>query len=313
MRAAGGTRLRWDDVDPDVRAALEAALGAAVVEARSEAGGFSPGLAARCRLADGRRVFVKAVSPEQNPTACRIHRREAEVAAQLPARVPAPRLLHVHDDGRWVALVFDEVAGRQPAEPWRWEDLDVVVPALRRFADEATPTPVPGLQTVAERYGAALDGWRRLAAGDGDPSPYGADVVALVDRLAELEAPWAEVAAGETLLHTDLRADNLLLTDDGDVVLVDWPWACNGAAFVDLVFLLPSVGLGQGPTPAAVVERYGLFADVDPGALRSLVAALAGFFVRQSLDPAPPGLPTLRPFQRAQAEVALGWLAPWVR
>jgi len=308
VRAAGGARLAWADVDPAVRSAIEGALGAEVVEARSEAGGFSPGLAARCRLSDGRRVFVKAVSPDQNPTACRIHRREAEVAAQLPPHVPAPRLRHVHDDGHWVALVFDEVAGRQPEEPWRWAELDVVVPALRRFAADATPTPVPGLQTVEERYGAVFDGWRRLAGGDGDPSPYGPAVVASIDRYAELEAPWAAGTGGDTLLHTDLRADNLLLADDGGVVLVDWPWACNGAAFFDLVLLLPSVGLGGGPTPGEVVRRYDLFADVDPDVLRAVVAALAGFFVRQSLDPAPPGLPTLRPFQRAQAEVALAWL-----
>jgi len=313
MRAAGGARLAWHDVDPAVRAAIEAALGSSVVEARNQAGGFSPGLAARCRLADGRRVFVKAVSPDQNPQACRIHRREVEVASQLPPSVPAPRLRHVHDDGRWVALIFDEVDGRQPEEPWRLDELDVVVPALQRFATSATPSPVAGLQPVADRYADAFDGWRRLAGGDGDPSSYGPTVVDHLDRLAALEAPWAEAAAGDALLHADLRADNLLLTADGQVVLVDWPWACIGAAWVDLVLFLPSVGLGGGPEPEAVVQRYGLLTDVDPDALGSVVAALAGFFVRRSLDPDPPGLPTLRAFQRAQADVALRWLARWLR
>lgn len=313
MRAAGGTRLEWADVDPAVREALEGALGSMVVEARNQAGGFSPGLAARCLLADGRRVFVKAVSPAQNPQACRIHRREAEVAAQLPPSVPAPRLLHVHDDGEWVALAFDEVAGRQPDEPWRWEQLDLVVPGLRRFAEAATPSPVPSLPSVEDRYGAVFDGWRRLAGGDGDPSSYGSEVVAALDRLAELEAGWAEGATGDTLLHTDLRADNVLLTDDGAVVLVDWPWACNGAALVDLVLFLPSVGLGGGPAPTEVIERFGLFADVDRDALGALVVALAGFFVRQSLDDPPPGLPTVRAFQRAQAAVAIDWASQWLR
>lgn len=312
MRASGGRRLTWAEVDPGVRAALEAALGAGVVDSADEPGGFSPGLAARCRLADGRRVFLKAVSPAQNPTACRIHRREAEVAAQLTPDVPAPRLLHVHDDGRWVALAFEEVDGRQPAEPWRLDELDAVVPFLQRTAERLTPSPAPDLPSVQERYGAVFDGWRRIAAGDGDVSSYGPEVAALVDRLAALEAGWEPAAAGTTLLHTDLRADNLLLTPGGDVVVVDWPWACNGAAFVDLVLLLPSVGLGGGPTCAEVVARYGLFGDVDDDALGAVVAALAGFFVRQSLDPTPPGLPTVRAFQRAQAEVALVWARRWV-
>jgi len=311
VRAQGGPRLAWPDVDPRVRAELEAALGAAVVDARNQPGGFSPGLAARCLLADGRRVFLKAVSPAQNVQACRIHRREAEVASQLTAEVPAPRLLHVHDDGHWVALAFEEVEGRQPDEPWRFEELDVVVPALQRTAARLTPTPAPALPSVQDRYRAAFDGWRRIAGGDGDVSSYGPDVVAAVDRFASLERSWEEAAAGDTLLHTDLRADNLLLTPDGEVVLVDWPWACTGAAFVDLVLLLPSVGLGGGPGCGEVVARYDLFADVDEDALGSVVVALAGFFVRQSLDPEPPGLPTLRAFQRAQAEQALAWARRW--
>lgn len=310
MRATGGGRLEWDEIPADVRAAIEGRLGARVVEARNEAGGFSPGLAARCRLADGRRVFLKAVSPDQNPTACRIHRREIEVASQLPEHLPVPRLLGVHDDGRWVALAFEEVAGRQPREPWVREELDRVIPAIRRFSEEATPTPAPGLQTMAERYRASFDGWRRLAAGDGDASTYGPEVVDAIPRLAALEAPWDEAAAGDTLLHTDLRADNLLLTDEGGVVLVDWPWACTGAAFVDLLLLLPSVGLGGGPEPDEVIERHRLLDGVDPDAFLAVFVALAGFFVRQSLDPDPPGLPTVRRFQRAQAEVALRWVLP---
>jgi len=313
VRAAGGTRLEWEDVDPGVRSAIAGALGSEVVEARNQPGGFSPGLAARCHLADGRGVFVKAVSAAQNVQACRIHRREAEVAAQLPGHLPAPRLLHVHDDGHWVALAFEEVDGRPPQEPWLLEELDLVVPALQRFAGAATPTPVPSLQPIARRYGAVFDGWRRLAGGDGDASSYGPDVVAALDRLAALEQPWADAAAGDALLHTDLRADNLLLTEQGEVVLVDWPWACTGAAFVDLVLLLPSVGLGGGPQPSSVVARYGLFADVDDDALGSVVAALAGFFVRQSLEPDPPGLPAVRAFQQAQAEVALDWVRRWLR
>lgn len=313
MRASGGHRIGWDDVAPSVRAVVEDRLGAPVVQAHNQAGGFSPGLAARCLLGDGRRVFVKAVSPDQNPHACRIHRREAEVASQLPAELPAPRLLHVVDDGHWVVLVFEEVEGHQPDEPWTHELLDVVLPALERVAAQVTPTPTPGLPTIEQRYGAAFHGWRDVAGGAVDPASYGPEVVGVVDRLAEVETRWSAAAEGTTLLHTDLRADNMLLTPAGELVLVDWPWACTGAAFVDLVLFLPSVGVGGGPDPQTVVERHGLFRDVDRGGLIAVLAALAGFFVRQSLDPPPPGLPTVRSFQRAQAEVALAWLLPQVR
>jgi len=57
---------------------------------------------------------------------------------------------------------------------------------------------------------------------------------------------WAEHAAGDTLLHADIRADNLLITSR-DPVVIDWPWACRGAAFVDPVLFAPSVAMQGAP------------------------------------------------------------------
>ena len=307
MRASGGRRIEWHDVPPRVRGAVEGALGAHITSAVNQPGGFSPGVAARCELSDGRQTFVKAVSPDQNPHACRIHRREAEIARQLPSWFPAPALRHVVDDGEWVVLVFEEVAGHTPNEPWTWDDLDLVLPAIGDLARRATPSPVDA-QSVVDRHRPVFDGWRRLAAGDGDVSGLGRWAVDHLHELAAREPRWEDAASGDTLLHADLRADNILLGDDGRVWFVDWPWACVGAAFVDVAFMLPSVGLGGGPPPAAVVERYGLFAGVGDEDLVAVVVALAGFFLRSSLDPPPPGIPAVRAFQRAQGDVAVAWL-----
>ena len=38
--------------------------------------------------------------------------------------------------------------------------------------------------------------------------------------------------AGSTLLHNDVRADNVLITAD-KVVFVDWPAACTGAPWFE--------------------------------------------------------------------------------
>ncbi|MEV0623247.1 hypothetical protein AB0I81_58725 [Nonomuraea sp. NPDC050404] len=82
---------------------------------------------------------------------------------------------------------------------------------------------------------------------------------------------------------------------------VDWPWACRGAAWYDRVAMLPSVGMQGGPSPQE------LFTDPDP-AVTVVVAAIAGYFAWQCRQPDPPGLPTVRAFQRAQGVVALDWL-----
>jgi hypothetical protein len=308
VRASGGSRIEWPDVPADVRDAVDRALGSPVVEAASQPGGFSPGVAARCRLADGGRVFVKAVSAAQNRQSPRMHRREAEVAGQLPTSVPAPRLLHVHDDGHWVALAFEDIDGRQPQEPWTLADLDVVMPAIADLGRSAAPAEVAGMATVMDRHRSIFDGWRRLASGDGDLAALPQWVASRIDQLAAIESGWEDAAAGDALLHADLRADNVLIRPDRSVVFVDWPWACRGAAFVDPLLMLWSIGLGDGPDPAMVIERYGLADGVDDGDFLAVSVAVCGFFARSSQDDPPPGLPALRAFQRAQRDVGLAWL-----
>jgi len=71
---------------------------------RYPAGGFSPGVAARLRLADGRRVFLKAISMPPKTRLPREHRREG--GSPRPSGVRAdPALAVSYDEGDWVAIV----------------------------------------------------------------------------------------------------------------------------------------------------------------------------------------------------------------
>ncbi|MFD9354673.1 hypothetical protein [Streptomyces sp. NPDC060031] len=45
-----------------------------------------------------------------------------------------------------------------------------------------------------------------------------------------------------------------------------------------------------------------------PENVTTVLIAIAGYFIHQSVQAAPPGLPTLREFQGAQGEAALRWL-----
>src|SRR5439155_23239923 len=120
---ASDHRLRWHELPERVRSGIEVALGSAVVDAASRPGGYGPSLASVCVLADGRRVFVKAVSPAQNPDSPVMMRREAEINDRLPPDAPAPQLLYALDDGECVALVFEHVEGRLPVAPWEPHEL----------------------------------------------------------------------------------------------------------------------------------------------------------------------------------------------
>ncbi|OKJ71652.1 aminoglycoside phosphotransferase family protein [Streptomyces sp. CB02460] len=302
---AQGVRHPWSGLPAPVRAAVEDILGAPVTEARSQSGGFSPGVAARLRLANGRRAFVKAVSAEVNADSPDLHRAEARVTASLPTHAPVPRLLGSYDDGTCVALVLEDIDGRQPRVPWDRTELDRVLAAVGDLARTLTPAPAE-VPAVAELKGRMFTGWRTLHAAGGDARlhPWAADRLTV---LAELESRWAEAAAGDTLAHGDLRADNILLTRDR-TVFVDWPHAVRAAPWFDLLVMLPCVAAQGGPDPDALFTAHPLGRDADPDAVTAVLAAVAGYFAEHALRPAPPGLPTLRAFQAAQGAAALTWL-----
>jgi aminoglycoside phosphotransferase (APT) family kinase protein len=307
---AAGQRLGWADAPAWLRDEVERRLGGRVAAAVTQPGGFSPGVAARLRLTDGRRAFVKAVGPEPNPDSPDIHRGEARNMAALPSSAPAPRLLWSLDQHGWVALAFEDVDGVHPALPWRPGELRRVLEMVATMAVALTPAP-PTIPRVADRLRESFSGWRRLAvahaAGEDDLAGLEPWAARHLDRLADLEAGWPQATEGSTLLHSDLRADNLLLTPTR-VVAVDWPWASVGAAWVDLLLLLPSVAMQGGPDPEPTFAAHPVAAEADPGAVTTALAAWAGFLVEGSRQPPPPGLPTLRAFQHGQAVVALEWL-----
>ena len=167
-------------------------------------------------------------------------------------------------------------------------------------------TPPARSRSTAGVLGAEFTGWRTLATSPGRDclDPWSR---AHLGQLADLEATWADHAAGDTLLHADIRADNILLTGHGAMV-VDWSWACRGAAFTDLILFAPSVAIQGGPQPAELIASSRSGGAASPHAVTALVCALAGCLTESSLRPPPPGLPTIRAFQAAHATIARHWL-----
>jgi Ser/Thr protein kinase RdoA (MazF antagonist) len=236
----------------------------------------------------------------------------------MPEHLPVPRLRWFYDgddgeeDAGWVVLAFDVAHGQHPDQPWRLDQLQLVLDGLAELAERLTPSPLP--KVTARFAGHTLArhvcGWQQLVAGDDS------DVVELLDdwsrrnleALAELESRAPQAVSGNTLLHFDMRADNLLI-GDGQVWFFDWPHACEGAAWFDVVGFIPSVVMQGGPPPEEIFARYRLSGAADADAVNCALASLAGYFTRQALLPPPPGLPTLRAFQAAQGIIARRWLA----
>lgn len=302
-----GQRAEWTSVPTEVRSVVDMIAGAPIVRATNVAGGFSPGPAVRCDLADGKRVFVKACGERLSTHASAMHRREAAVMAAIPIAAPVPRLIGAYDDRDWVALVIELVDGRMPAAPLSSSDIAAILRVVEVLADIGTTT----IGGVIEPAGRAQTKsgtpylWRSVNGGDPALDDWSRRNL---DRLTVMESSWIEAVAGSTLLHGDLRSDNILIGDDITYV-VDWPGASVGAEWVDLVGLLPSLHHDGAPPPARLFDRHPLGRRADPSAVDAYLCAISGYFTFKSLLPPPPGLPTLRPFQAAQAAISREWLA----
>ncbi|MBA3528732.1 MAG: hypothetical protein H0T91_05385 [Propionibacteriaceae bacterium] len=119
--------------------------------------------------------------------------------------------------------------------------------------------------------------------------------------------------AGQTLTHTDLRADNIVMTSER-VVFVDWAHAQNAASWVDTAILIGDVIASRADlADGGDIDIAGLIRDHPPlrvvpyETVWQLIVALAGALHSLSRRPSPPGLPTIRSWQRLTADVLMSW------
>ncbi|WP_285104096.1 phosphotransferase [Promicromonospora sp. MEB111] len=347
------TRLRptWPDLPASIRTAIEARLGAKVTSWVSHDGGYSPGLASVLTTERGP-VFVKTAAPGQTE-ALRLHRKEAAKTASLPAGVPSPAFLWsldvpggggladvVGSDGgdtavepdaavspeaspdasaeseQWAVLAFEPVDGRAVrTAPWDLDDVDLLARLALEIGEHPAPDgdvfPDSAEHVRSEAQALADERPQGLATYD----PWFAEHLDLIARVAAPERQ-AEASAGDRLVHADFRADNVLILGPDEQrrgVVVDWPHAARGAAFLDVVGMLPAMHALGGPAPSEVLDRTPLPAGTDPEAVVTQVAVLAAYFVHGSLQAPPPGIPHLRQFQRVQAEASIAWLRELMR
>ena len=299
--AATARRLEWPFLPPHLRAWIERRCGSPVVEAVSQTSGFTPGFASVLVCEDGSRHFVKAASVKAQRLFADSYREEARKLAALPATVPAPRLKWLLDDD-WVVLGIEHVDARMPHRPWQQGDLDAALDALEVVADELTPPPAGlDLDDALGDLTPLLDGWGTLRRVHPE-LPHLDEAEALARRIGD-------VCAGDTVAHTDIRSDNVLIDRTrGRALVCDWNWPVRGCDWFDSFALL--IGpRGEGIDVDAVMASRRLLRDVPAESIDIMLALYVGYFLSQCEEPVPPTSPHLRDHQRWQGEVCWQWLA----
>ena len=292
---ATARRLTWPFLPPELRSEIEHRLGSEVVDAASQDSGFTAGFASVLTGADGRRLFVKAASRVAQVQAAASYAEEARKHQLLGDAIPAPRLDWVIDDD-WVVLGFEAVEAQAPRRPWRPEEirraLDLAVDVA--VATETVPDAL-ALNPLVVDLPPLLTGWDTVP----DSWPHHADAVELTARFAGLPA--------DRFVHSDLRDDNILLTDDGRALACDWNWPALGPVWLDAVVLLASAH-GDGLDAEALLRDCALTRDADPHDVDAWLAALCGFMLGARTRPVPMNSPHLRTHAEWYAAATWSWL-----
>ncbi|WP_243060805.1 phosphotransferase family protein [Nocardioides sp. SR21] len=298
-------RLEWPHLPPHVRAVIEQRCGSPVTSAESQGAGFTPGFASVLTCEDGSRHFVKAASLKAQRMFAEAYREEAAKLAALPEGTPAPRLLWTHDADDWMVLATEYVDATQPQRPWRAADLERCLEMTAAAAELLTPAPA-GLElpTFAEEYADWPALWDRVRLSPPDLP----GLAEHLDEAAELATRFPEVTAGATVVHMDIRDDNVLLVSDGRTLLCDWNFPVAGAAWLDTALLM--IGpRGDGHDVDALLAASPVTRGVPAESLDVVLALVTGYFLFSAAQPVPPTSPHVRDAQRWQGEVCWAWLA----
>jgi hypothetical protein len=157
-------------------------------------------------------VFLKASRLTKSDDVRRI---EARVQPHLPPI--APRLLFHTETAGWLVLVYEHLSGR----PANLAPGSVDLPAIARTLTDLSTTLRPALPVLPVELR-----WRPFA-----------------------ERGALALLRGNTLLHMDLTAENILVGDQ--VRIVDWAWPSRGAAWLDTAaWVVRMIQAGHAPAAA---------------------------------------------------------------
>lgn len=305
---AAGTHAPYSAMPEAVRTWVDATLGSPVVAVAEQVGGMSPGCATRLTCADGTRAFVKAVGTELNPDSPNIFRREVTALTMLGSHPLWADLLASYDADGWVALLLEDVEGHHPDlddDATMARLLDATDDLGRVVRQRVSPVPAPD----PDRGGLHdLGDFSRWAGAFEHASDVPADLMPrwVVGRAAELRDRVLALGdhPAESVVHWDIRNDNLLVRPSGDLVFVDWGQCGVGADWLDP--LLARLERADSPWFDDSLASSPALVRAGDEAVTAWLAGFGAFLAWRAHTAVDVNLPALGEFRRRESRRFLG-------
>ena len=319
---------------PEAAGELFASLGPIAERSTLASSGWSGNRIDRLVLADGRALIAKRIVPGSDwlGRATRDQGREAllfsdGVFARMPAAVD-PAIVAAEPDGEAWWVVMRDVSAEllDDSTPLTRDENRFVLARAAQMWAEFWDERVPHLSTLADRLGAGVPAvaarerdevdilpkqfeaaWE--AFGDAVENDVGDAVLELIGDVEPLATALA--ARGTTLIHGDLRDENIALPD-GRIVLLDFGLATQGHPAAELAwYMVHDVWRIEATHDEVVADfREALGERDDPLALElGLISGLVqyGWIFGHS------AVVHTDPAERQWAKQELDWWVPRVR
>jgi hypothetical protein len=275
---------------PDLRYRLQNLANKRIDQVRTIQSGYTPAQRLQIAFDDDTTCFAKIGT---TPHTAQALRQENQVYQALQGSF-LPQYLGWDDHPASPILLLEDFSHAFWPPPWNKTRVNQVLAALSQMWASSLPD-VPAMVDMMRIW----DGWQQVAE---NPAPFLALGLATEDWLKQslailLELNTAEVVDGRSLLHFDLRSDNICFSQ-GRAIIIDWNLVCRGNAKVDLGFWLPSLEAEGGPQPEQLLP--------DAGEIAGLVS---GFFAARAGLPTIQNAPRVRHIQLVQLKTALPWAA----
>ncbi|MET9023450.1 phosphotransferase [Actinopolymorpha sp. NPDC004070] len=256
----------WSTSAAILRARVERAVGQSSTDWTEPDTGLSAAARFSVTLKDGSGVFVKAATDDQTEGWLRA---EYLALREVPERFVPRVVAWLDEPGHRPVLVVEDLRGAHwPAGhegvDWREGDIDRVLAAVADLAGVAAPASFePSPRRPAYWPTLLGEGPDRAAFLDLGVCSAGW-LAGVASVLTEAEAGLDD--SGDSLVHGDLRSDNICVAGDR-VIFVDWSHASRGSAEHDLSLLLPTLHLEGGPLPYDVLPTSGGWAAAGSASL----------------------------------------------
>lgn len=251
-------------------------------------GGYTTAQRWLATMEDGRELFIKNATDSFTAKQLRVEYRICnEVQASFMPKVVG------WFEGTLPVFVRENVDGVWPP-PWDESLVSSFTELLTGLASYRTTAALPTAEQMQQ-----LGRWRVLSE---SPDSYktlqdlpGEWLREIFPTLLKLES--SAVLGGESLIHFDLRGENICFTNQG-IKIIDWDHAACGNPAIDRAMWRINLYIEGGPPP-----WHEDFTDIP------VVAVLCGFFAYESSLSAPVSInPKIIDLQKRQFGVSLDWL-----